>query len=592
MALVYEATMDLCESNKSSAINSCSSSVSSMSTSASPLVSSSSWDDVETDENDVDVAAASVQSQDRLSPSSSPCGSSNNATATAPTSPTSVCSSQSSFIFDRLPPQRSPSNSNKKHIKAKRRDSGRSVSSSTTDWSTSTEAASNTTLSKEEKRQSKSRFMNFAYVLLHLLERKDPARFVKAKEVILNCEEQKRKGHVESVSESVKAPLKDLVGPTYWKQAQSHYTKRMTRHRQQQKEVQKQAPSSSSSLEPLCMTEQGSSLPAFSHDQVACLEQCFTTMPNDQHPKRRKQRQPPQRQERREKLNPLTTVSCTSPEDERKLRKERFWMLIRVLMKYLEKTEPGLYEQSKRIIEGCVQRNKNEKKKHSSSSSHRRRHHRLRSNKSNHRDPHYHDCMSLTRDVQKEVKQLVGVSRWRRAEAYLAKVLVKRAEEDDKAAALAKDSILLSEYDLQITDDCMESFAEEQQGRHDDSIRTLSPSTAGYDYNERQYFWDQPQSNIQYLEGHKGTNSRAPTHGRVHSLPVFPPNATAPVARPSFKRSRSDSNGMSIDMAMVTSDTTMTADLLPSPPSWQGGSGTAAYSNIFDLSKRRRLHTL
>ena len=123
----------------------------------------------------------------------------------SPTSPTSVCSTVQDDFFCGTPSTSSSS------TKARRRGSTRSVSSSIADWSTSTAPTSNTTYSKETKKRNKNKFMKFAYVLLQVLERKDRSRFAEAKAVIKDCEEQKRRGQVDSVSESVKAPLKDLV---------------------------------------------------------------------------------------------------------------------------------------------------------------------------------------------------------------------------------------------------------------------------------------------------------------------------------------------------------------------------------------------
>jgi hypothetical protein len=276
-----------------------------------------------------------------------------------------------------------------------------------TDWSTSTAPASNTTSSQEEKKRHKSRFMKFANVLMKFLERKDPTVFAEAKAVIRDCEEQKRQGQVDSFSESVKAPLKDLVGPSYWKQAR-RYSKQV--HRQPAEE-----------FEPLAMTEDP---PTFSQDELACLEKCFNIQ-----------------QKQHSWMFPLTTKSCKTIAEELKLRRDRFWMLIRVLMKYLEKTEPAMFLHARKIIEDCIRRNKQRK------------------------DYHY-----LTRNIQADMKELVGVGRWRRAEAYLAKILIKRADEE---AAAKADADLLNEYDLEITDDSMKPLGgyrswEEQRTKSSD----------------------------------------------------------------------------------------------------------------------------
>jgi hypothetical protein len=95
-------------------------------------------------------------------------------------------------------------------------------------------------------------------------------------------------------------------------------------------------------------------------------------------------------------------------------------------MKYLEKSEQAMFLQARKIIEDCMRRNKQRK-----------------------------DFQSLTQNIQTEMKQLVGVNRWRRAESYLAKMLIKRADEE---AAAKSDADSFSEYDLEITDDGLKSF--------------------------------------------------------------------------------------------------------------------------------------
>eukprot|EP00339_Tiarina_fusa_P023101 CAMPEP_0116997668 /NCGR_PEP_ID=MMETSP0472-20121206/1023_1 /TAXON_ID=693140 ORGANISM="Tiarina fusus, Strain LIS" /NCGR_SAMPLE_ID=MMETSP0472 /ASSEMBLY_ACC=CAM_ASM_000603 /LENGTH=345 /DNA_ID=CAMNT_0004696617 /DNA_START=301 /DNA_END=1338 /DNA_ORIENTATION=- len=285
-----------------------------------------------------------------------------------------------------------------------------------TDWSTSTAPASNTAGAQEEKKRHKSRFMKFANVLMQFLERKDPTVYAEARTVIRDCEEQKRLGHVDSFSESVKAPLKDLVGPSYWKQARK-YSKKF--YHQPAEE-----------LEPLSMTEDP---PMFSQDEVACLEKCLDVQ-----------------QKRPSWMFPLTTKSCKTQAEELKLRRDRFWMLIRVLMKYLEKTEPAMFLQARKIIEDCMRRNKQRK-----------------------------DYQSLTQNIQTEIKQLVGINRWRRAEAYLAKILIKRADEE-AAAEVGADSF--SEYDLEITDDGLKSFGGHRSWEEDATPRgqpltSLTPRT-------------------------------------------------------------------------------------------------------------------
>ena len=91
-------------------------------------------------------------------------------------------------------------------------------------------------------------------------------------------------------------------------------------------------------------------------------------------------------------------------------------MIIRVLMKYLEHKDADLYLKAKETIKDCVRRNRN-------------------------REKGYH---SLTGSIQASVKQVVGVSYWRKAESYLSKMLVKRADEE-------ADIDMLNQLDYELT---------------------------------------------------------------------------------------------------------------------------------------------
>jgi hypothetical protein len=238
------------------------------------------------------------------------------------------------------------------------------MSSFTTDWSTITDPMSNTTKGQEEKKQHKRRFMLFTNVLMKFLERKDPSVFDEARAVIRDCEQKKKRGEVgfESVTQSLRTPLKQVVGGSYWKQARSYLRKDQS--------IQQ--------FEPLSATEEP---PSFSQTDLTFLEQSLFVEPT----------------------SPLSTKSCSSLQEETKLRKARFWMLIRVLMKYLEHKDPDMYLKAKAMIKDCVQRNRN-------------------------REEGYH---SLSGVIQTSVKQVVGVSYWRRAESYLSKIIIKRADEEE-----------------------------------------------------------------------------------------------------------------------------------------------------------------
>jgi len=251
------------------------------------------------------------------------------------------------------------------HSKFRRRGSARSLTSFTTDFSTATEPASNTSRNHAEKKYQKRRFMIFTKLLMKFLERKDPTVFGEARAVIQDCEQKKRRGEVGSVTESVRHPLKQVVGCNYWKQARN-YLRKATNPVEQE-------------LEPLSPTEEP---PEFSQMDLDFLEQSLLVVEPSS--------------------SPLSTQSRSSLAEEKKLRKQRFWMLIHVLMKYLESKDSSLYLRAKTTIEDCVKRNGNKEE----------------------------GFQSLSGCVQTSIKQVVGMTYWRKAEAYLARILIQRADED------------------------------------------------------------------------------------------------------------------------------------------------------------------
>jgi hypothetical protein len=261
--------------------------------------------------------------------------------------------------------------------KPRRRGSARSMSSWTTEWSTATSPASNTTNAHEVKKRKRRRFMMFTNVLMKFLERKDPTVFHEARAVIRDCAQKKKRGEVgfESVTESVKTPLKQVVGPSYWKKARG-YLKTVV-----------DPPNNKDEFEPLSPTEE---VPSLSHYDLACLEQSLW---DGRRPSLSSMPPPP----------PLTTKPCCSSlEDETKIRRERLWMLIRILMKYLEYKDPEMYLKAKEVIKECVQRNKKREKGY----------------------------LSLSASIKASVKSVVGASYWRRAESYLQRFLIDRANEE------------------------------------------------------------------------------------------------------------------------------------------------------------------
>ena len=261
--------------------------------------------------------------------------------------------------------------------------SSRSISSRTTNRSSATCPASNTAHAKEEKKHQKRKFRTFANWLMRFLERKDPRVFGEAQEVIRDCEQRKKRGEAgyESVTDSLKEPLREVVGKNYWREARFHLDSILFGDHSHD---QIQASSSDSDHE-------NASVPSFS-----CSE---STPRANRSPHRRC---PPRQIE----VSPFSITNAWNVGEEKKIRRERFYMLLRVLMKYLETKDHKLFLKAKAAINDCVERS----------------------------DKPEDGFKVLSSQITRSVKRIVGDSNWRRAESYLAKTILQQAITDESSA--------------------------------------------------------------------------------------------------------------------------------------------------------------
>lgn len=261
--------------------------------------------------------------------------------------------------------------------------SARSMSSFTTEWSNATDQVSNTTESGVEKKKQKQRFLVFTKTLMKFLERRDPSVYNKAQHVIRDCDDKKKLQHpgYESLAESVRTPLKEVVGPSYWKQARGYLKKAVAQLPPEQ-------------IEPLSTSE---APPTFSPSELAYLEQSFLN-PEEQQAEA----------STRVTTSPLTTFH--NPVDpvhvEKRLKKQRFWMLVRVLMRYLQHKDYDMYIEAKETIQDCIKRNRRGE----------------------------HGYRSLTKAIRVSLQKVVGDDYWSRAETYLRHILAKEADAKEYAA--------------------------------------------------------------------------------------------------------------------------------------------------------------
>ena len=255
-----------------------------------------------------------------------------------------------------------------------------SVSSFATDQSSSnaTCRASNTSLAKEQKKHTKRKFRAFAKLLMRFLEKRDTQIFRAAQEVIRSCEERKRRGEIgyESVTENLQFHLRKVVGDAYWREARRQHEDSVLRR------ATSDSSSGSSDKEHVMLTA--------STDSESDHNHMFHHLPmHEQHSW--------------EKWNasPLTITSNWNTGREKEIRRERFYIILRVLMKYLETKDKAKYIRAKAVIDDCVARCSSDEV----------------------------GCSHLCETIKRSVKSVVGERDWRKAEAYLSKAILQHNRE-------------------------------------------------------------------------------------------------------------------------------------------------------------------
>jgi len=289
--------------------------------------------------------------------------------------------------------------------------SNRSLASLNTDdgaSSTCTERISNTVGAREKRQKERCRFRSFTKVLMIFLEKKNPTVCKNARNVILQykAKRKKNKGQPyscgeeegsETMCESIKVPLKETVGSAYWRQAKGYLNQmeQASAAEQHSNGTERTVLCGDGDFEPLSLD---SSTNHFTDSQAEVLSRFFSHDNNSQQCKR------PSKRSRSSNENQLA--------EERKLRKQRFWMLVRVLMRDVEENDSELYKKARTVVEECARRNVNKEER----------------------------FVDLIASVQRELKRAVGIAYWKRAKRHVAKHLLKKAYEKVYEDALAKEA--------------------------------------------------------------------------------------------------------------------------------------------------------
>jgi len=239
-------------------------------------------------------------------------------------------------------------------------DDSASVSSADTLGSTDTTQASNTTKRQSEKEREKKKFYQFVRILLRILKEQDEDRFQKARAIISACERRKRLGKIESITESVRCPLKNAVGLQFWEEAREQLTQKLM-------DSKTEISSIDTSIESDIATPY--------------------TMINPIH------------RMNSSNSRPSTIVKSEKVEHNRgtSSQRKRIWMIIRVFLKYLRCEHCHLYGKAHSLVTECCAH-----------------HQKFR---------HFESSNSLSGRIQTCLKNEFGLEHWRRAELLVTQAL-------------------------------------------------------------------------------------------------------------------------------------------------------------------------
>lgn len=248
-----------------------------------------------------------------------------------------------------------------------------SMTSFTTQWSTVTAHASNTTKRHSEKKHKKRKFHHFVKILMGIVKEKDEGKFQNAKAIIRSCQQQKRRGKIQSLSESLPCPLKDAVGPQFWGEARQRLLSQALLHSKTKRS------SIGASIESVIYVPD--TISSFQYKEEVHSRSPEVVESNE---------------------NAKYNVTKANIKEAR-TRKKRLWMVIRVFMQYLGSTNSQLYRKAHTLVNECVRQHK---KIH-----------------------HFEHRNSLSGSIQTCLKKEFGLEHWKRAEYFVAESLLSRRED-------------------------------------------------------------------------------------------------------------------------------------------------------------------
>ncbi|KAL3911992.1 MAG: hypothetical protein SGILL_007063, partial [Bacillariaceae sp.] len=101
--------------------------------------------------------------------------------------------------------------------------------------------------------------------------------------------------------------------------------------------------------------------------------------------------------------SPASSAEESQISQEERIRKKRLWMIICVFMKYLMRNDTELYLRARDLVSDCLHRHRNGDESH----------------------------RSLSSSIQACLKKEIGTNHWRRAESFVAKILLSKSAQED-----------------------------------------------------------------------------------------------------------------------------------------------------------------
>jgi len=270
--------------------------------------------------------------------------------------------------------------------------------------STATTRISNTTKRRSETKKKKRTFLLFVKILMKIIEEKDKEIFQNAKTVISYCEQQKKRGEIESFIESLRAPLKDVVGPHYWREARERLSNKLQLHR-----------NNKTAMSSAAHSEEGSTTESALHSTTTRLSSIHCRVDGSSLPTNML----------KSKTSTKQTVTATATNNnnnnnkEMRTRKKRLWMIISILMQYLQRNHAQLHLKAHALVDECVQRHRDRQK-------------------------YCERYSSLSGSIQSCLKNEIGVEYWRQAEKWVAKFLLAHDEKTNNTGERIGRNIIIN----------------------------------------------------------------------------------------------------------------------------------------------------